>query len=82
MSSSYCEKIFKYPRTAHIEGSRLQPGDEDLSSVPFEELKGRHLVLAEKMDGANCAISFDDHDMLLQSRGHYLTGGMCTRHWK
>lgn len=23
--------ILKYPRTPHLEGSRLQPGDEDLS---------------------------------------------------
>ena len=23
----------KYPRTPHLEGSRLQPGDEDLSQV-------------------------------------------------
>lgn len=27
-------KIHKYPRTPHIEGSRLQPGDEDLSQIP------------------------------------------------
>ena len=25
----------KYPRTPHLEGSRLQPGDEDLSRVQF-----------------------------------------------
>jgi hypothetical protein len=28
----------KYPRTAHLEGSRLQPGDFDLASVPFAEV--------------------------------------------
>ena len=27
--------IHKYPRTQHMEGSRLQPGDEDLEAVPF-----------------------------------------------
>jgi hypothetical protein len=69
-------QIFKYPRTHHIRGSRLQPGDEDLADIPFAQLAGRHLVVEEKMDGANCAISFDSNGRLqLQSRGHYLTGG-------
>jgi hypothetical protein len=69
-------QIYKYPRTHHIRGSRLQPGDEDLDAVPFAHIAGRHLVVEEKMDGANCAISFGPHGLLLlQSRGHYLTGG-------
>ena len=68
--------IYKYPRTHHIEDSGLQPGDEDLTIVPFAHLIGRHLVIEEKMDGANCAVSFTaDGRLLLQSRGHYLTGG-------
>ena len=68
--------IEKYPRTRHIEGSRLQPGDEDLTQVPLRELQRLPLVIEEKMDGANCGISFDfDGRLLLQSRGHYLTGG-------
>lgn len=78
----YDYKIIKYPRTPHLEGSRLQPGDEDLTQVKFAELKGRHLVLEEKVDGANSAISFDaDGNLLLQSRGHYLTGGARERHY-
>lgn len=72
----------KYPRTPHLEGSRLQPGDEDLSQVPFSYIRGRHLVVEEKIDGANTAISFDtDGTLLLQSRGHYLTGGYRERHY-
>jgi hypothetical protein len=68
--------IYKYPRTYHIEGSGIQRGDEDLAVVPLREFAGRHLVVEEKMDGANCAVSFDsDGQLLLQSRGHYLTGG-------
>ena len=47
----------KYPRTPHLEGSRLQPGDEDLSQVPFSYIKGKHLVVEEKIDGANTAVS-------------------------
>ena len=66
----------KYPRTRHIEGSRRQPGDEDLDAVPFSAIKGRHLVVEEKLDGANAGISFDhDGALKLQSRGHFLTGG-------
>jgi ATP-dependent RNA circularization protein (DNA/RNA ligase family) len=72
----------KYPRTQHIEGSKLQPGDEDLSQVSLADLAGRHLVVEEKVDGANSAISFDDRGgLLLQSRGHYLAGGPRERHF-
>ena len=70
------EQLFKYPRTRHLEGSRKQAGDEDLACVGFGEIEGKYLVLEEKVDGANCGISFNsDKKMLLQSRGHYLTGG-------
>jgi hypothetical protein len=68
--------LHKYPRTQHLEGSRLQPGDGDLSAVPFADLRGRYLVCEEKLDGANAGLSFDtDGRLWLQSRGHFLTGG-------
>ena len=74
--------IRKYPRTPHLEGSRLQPGDEDLSQIRFSEIVGRHLVVEEKCDGANSAISFGEQgELLLQSRGHYLSGGYRERHY-
>jgi hypothetical protein len=70
------EPLAKYPRTQHVEGSRLQPGDEDLAAVPWSELRGRPLVVEEKLDGANSGLSFDARgELLLQSRGHYLRGG-------
>ena len=69
-------QILKYPRTCHVQGSRLQPGDEDLEQVPLRELVGKHLVIEEKQDGANSGISFDAGGKLhLQSRGHFLQGG-------
>ncbi len=69
------EQLYKYPRTRHIEGSGLQT-DDDPVTTPWAELAGRHLVVEEKMDGANCGLSFDrDGRLRLQSRGHYLTGG-------
>jgi RNA ligase len=74
--------IKKYPRTPHIEGSRQQPGDEDLDSIPFSTIANEYVVIEEKVDGANAAISFDAQgQLLLQSRGHYLTGGPRERHF-
>ncbi len=74
--------IQKYPRTPHIEGSREQPGDEDLDNIPFSQIANEYVVIEEKVDGANAAISFDANgQLLLQSRGHYLTGGTRERHF-
>lgn len=76
------QQIHKYPRTRHIEGSRLQPGDEDLAAVPIRQIADRNLVVEEKVDGANCAVSFTAAgELLLQSRGHYLTGGNREKHF-
>lgn len=80
MTTDY--RIVKYPRTPHLQGSRLQEGDEDLSQIPFSQILGKHIVVEEKIDGANSAISFDgDGNLLLQSRGHYLNGGFRERHY-
>lgn len=74
-------KILKYPRTRHIEGSRLQTGDLG-DDMPWSELSGVPLIVEEKLDGANCAISFDTTGQIhLQSRGHFLTGGGRERHF-
>lgn len=74
--------IIKYPRTPHIQGSRLQPGDEDLRQRRFIEIEGRNVVLEEKIDGANSAISFtDEGELRLQSRGHFLVGGAREKHY-
>jgi RNA ligase len=74
--------LHKYPRTHHLEGSRRQPGDEDLDSIPFDEIKGQFIVCEEKLDGANSGLSFDTEGRLwLQSRGHYLTGGEREKHF-
>jgi hypothetical protein len=68
--------ILKYPRTPHIAGSRIHPEDEDLNVIGREVLEGLSLVTEEKLDGSNSGISFDDgRSLILQSRGHALTGG-------
>ena len=74
-------KLFKYPRTQHIYGSRLQPGDKDLKAVPIDQLYDSYLVIEEKMDGANSGISFINGELFLQSRGHYLIGGQREKHF-
>ena len=77
------ETLIKYPRTPHLEGSRLQIGDEDCSQVPYSALAGKYIVVEEKLDGANSGLRFNANaDMLLQSRGHYLTGGGREKHFK
>jgi hypothetical protein len=76
------EPIAKYPRTHHLEGSRLQPGDEDLSQLRYADLPAGLLVAEEKLDGANAALSFTPAgELRLQSRGHYLVGGGRERHF-
>ncbi len=74
-------KLEKFPRTRHIQGSRLQSGDLG-DDQAFADLAGRPLIITEKLDGANCGISFGRSGaLLLQSRGHYLTGGGRERHF-
>lgn len=72
--------IKKYPRTPHIEGSKLQPGDTAADQVSIAELRALYpdanWVSEEKLDGANTGLFFDqDLNMHLQSRGHVLRGG-------
>ena len=63
----------RYPKTIHIKGSGLQQSNQ--TNIDFQEIAGKLLVIEEKMDGSNSAVSFDNGKLLLQSRGHYLNGG-------
>ena len=72
--------IDKYPRTPHAMGSRLQPDDTHEGRMTLMEMKreypGTRMIIEEKIDGANAALSYSEHlDQRLQSRGHYLAGG-------
>lgn len=74
------EAIIKYPRTPHLEGSKLQPGDSAHDQVSIAELRSLYpdanWVSEEKLDGANTGLFFGrDLDLCLQSRGHLLRGG-------
>jgi hypothetical protein len=67
-------ELYKYPSTRHLQGSQLQKGD--VGRTRYAALAGRHIVVEEKLDGANCGVSFGPGaGLLLQSRGHYLAGG-------
>src|SRR6187401_1412377 len=72
-------ELYKYPSTQHLQGSQLQRGDSGADKpgrAPYSALAGRYIVVEEKLDGANCGVSFGaGGDLLLQSRGHYLVGG-------
>lgn len=69
-------EIIKYPRTLHLKGSRLQPGDTDHGQVRLGDIAPEaNKVFEEKLDGANSGVSFHLGHLLLQSRGHALMGG-------
>lgn len=75
LSKAKIMTIIKYPRTRHIEGSRLQAGDAS-DDVRLCEIKDKPLIIEEKVDGANVAVSFTKSgELRLQSRGHFLSGG-------
>lgn len=68
-------KFLKYPKTYHLEGS-AGFDTKHKNCYPLNVLDGKYIVIEEKIDGANSAISFDSNGQLfLQSRGHYLNGG-------
>lgn len=86
--------LIKYPRTPHLEGSRRQFGDPPEGAVAWADFSAGiptesaddddvpRIVIEEKLDGANAAFSFaPDGALLLQSRGHFLTGGGRERHF-
>jgi hypothetical protein len=69
------EEMIRYPRTEHLEDSRLGQGDDAKGRIKLDSLHGRWIVIEEKVDGANAGISFHEGSMRLQSRGHFLAGG-------
>lgn len=81
MTERAVEMFVKYPRTPHLEGSNLAPGDVAGDRVRLKEVKrmfpSATWVIEEKLDGANTGLSADleTFDLLPQSRGHVLRGG-------
>lgn len=79
MSAMREDGLVKYPRTRHLEGSGIQKGDD--AGLPLSSIARAFVVVEEKFDGANCGISFQDGQLKLQSRGHFLTGGPREKHF-
>ncbi|MBL8920894.1 MAG: RNA ligase family protein [Myxococcaceae bacterium] len=64
--------IVKFPRTPHLEGSELQPGDDDVPRMRRRALEGE-VVVTEKLDGINIGLRFDASGRpWLFSRAHLL----------
>lgn len=64
--------IVKFPRTPHLEGSALQPGDEDVPRMHRRALEGE-VVVTEKLDGINIGLRFDELGKpWLFSRAHFV----------
>jgi hypothetical protein len=53
------EQIYKYPRTHHIQGSKSQPGDEDLHTIPFTQIANCPVIVEEKVDSVIASTNFD-----------------------
>lgn len=65
----------KLPRTLHIEGSRLPPGETDPEAIQFNKLRGEFLVIEEKVDATGVSISLDNHlNIQIRHRGHAAVG--------
>lgn len=67
----------KYPRTPHIFWSGNRKADQESMDMrrSIEMISSDGLVIEEKLDGANCSISFLDGRPVVRSRGHELSGG-------
>lgn len=61
--------MIKLPRTLHIEGSRVQPGQVDLDAIKFTKLKDKLLVVEEKVDGTGVSIYFQNDGLKIAHRG-------------
>ena len=68
MSQFKSYEIIRYPRTPHIFSSGIQKGDSD-ETFNFPYLANKFIVLEDKIDGSNTALSFDDDcNLMLQCR--------------
>ena len=72
------DTFVKYPRTPHLFGAKGTDDDRRLGmaeSIAF--VSDPSLIVEEKLDGTNVGIHFlDSGRMVLQCRGHEITGGM------
>lgn len=60
--------IPRYPRTLHLDGSGIGSG----SRTPWDELKGRQVIIEEKVDGSVLAAMFDEGRLRLAHRNSFV----------
>ncbi|MCZ7861883.1 RNA ligase family protein [Agrobacterium salinitolerans] len=66
----------RYPRTYHIDGSGLGESSSSRDRLAWAGLRGRNVVLEEKMDGSETSFEFnDDLEPILRYRGSPLDLG-------
>ena len=77
MGSSHGEFV-KYPRTAHLFGSRGTDDDKHMGErESLAVIADDSLIVEEKVDGTNVGVHFaEDGKLVLQCRGHLITKGM------
>lgn len=69
------KKIYKYPTTDHIKGSKLSRGDAYISLDKYLNREEVEWIVMEKIDGANAAIFFAENgpaSLQIQSRARLL----------
>jgi len=65
----------KLPRALHIEGSCLPVCKADPETIEFDKLKGKFLVIEEKVDGTGVSIELDTRfNLRISHRGSLATG--------
>jgi hypothetical protein len=55
-----------HSRRPPLEGSRFQRRADDPPTIPFAQLLGRHLVVREKLDGADARVWCDEGELRVQ----------------
>lgn len=74
--------LIKYPPTPYMEGACLPLEKDAIPPIPFRAIQGRHLVVEEKMDGANTGLFFTANgESFLQTGDRYIGHGNRDSHY-
>ncbi|KAJ7757580.1 ATP dependent DNA ligase [Mycena metata] len=65
--------VYKFPRTPHLINLGAATSD-DILATDLPALSGQHVVITEKVDGANMGFWLSsDHEIRVQNRSHYVS---------
>jgi hypothetical protein len=72
--------MVKIPRTLHVADSRMPDGIIDKDAVKLSDLFDKFVIIEEKVDGTDVALSFDDNaNITIQTRAKVATAKQFTR---